>query len=377
MGYTASGLYFLFFLWLPQQPVGQPASANDVYRYTLPNAEVVINADTGSIFPAMIKGFNELGQQSFVKQRSRGESVLSGYEQAKRNMNNTLNMIKMMGNIDPTKDIRWVTFSLRLKDINRGKIDMLAAFGGKFPAQMPAKIERATTKKIMRNGTIWLSEGKERPSIALTNQGILLFGKKNILLPMMKRAPRHAKLAKVAMTQHTKDAFISGAINIQHSKLKQKAIKEMIPPFRPLVNFAGSLAFSLRYDGLTIGVTSKNGRMLRRYKTLLDGAGDSLLAMEIFMRGAFKTLDGLIDPKDAKLYDSNLGNLVKDKRSLMKYIRSYKPFTQNPSYKVSIDGRQRMALLHYKGSRYVGLFLPLVSIIADGGPRMFRQMGFR
>ncbi len=350
----------MMLLWLPSSPVGQPATPAKVFRYVPAQANITVGVDVGSLTTSTMRGLIDLGQQSFIK---RSKVLSARYSQINQGMQRVLQVAKMMGGLDPIRDIRYVTASA---EIVLGKQPRwVVAVGGNLRKQLVQRMAlgaRAAGPRQLANGQLYASTRRGNPSFGWTKDDVLLVGSGALLEQLLKRRPRPTKLARLAMSQYDGQTLSTAAIRPGRGQMRKRIIRRM-PAF--LHNLGGSLdsvVLSIRYDGLRLALAGNNGRVLARYRKLLDGAGDYLAAAELIARGSLKVGDGLVDPRDAKLLPPKLRALAANKDALLRYIRRHVPLSNTPHHSTSIDNRRRMAKLSYKGSRYAGLVPALTAV---------------
>jgi hypothetical protein len=353
-------LMLMMLLWLPSSPVGQPATPTTVFRYVPAQANMTVGVDVGSLTTSAMRGFIDLGQQPFIK---RSRDLSRRYAQVNRAVQRGLQVMKMMGNLDPIRDVRYLTASARVEP---GKRPLwVVAVGGNLKAQLVERMAlgaRAAGPTQLANGRLYASTRRGRPSFGWTKDDVLLVGSEPLLKQLLRRKPRPSKLARLAMSQYDGQTMFTAALRPGRGQARKRLTRSM-PPF--LRNLGGSLdgmAFSLRYDGLRLALAGTNGRVLARFRKLLDGGGDYLAAAELIARGSLKVGDGLLSPQDARLLPRRLRALATNKTQLLRYLRRYVPLNKNPSHTTSIDARRRLAKLNYKGSRYAGL-IPVLGMV--------------
>lgn len=366
-------LIMMLMLWLPMQPAGQPAPAQTVFRYVPAQANATVTLDAGSLTASALRGFRDLGKQTFVK----GTPALAQrYAQMEQMLARGLKMVQLFGGVDPFKDLRWVTLSLAVGQ--PGRPDFVVATAGQLQAALAERIAtamRAGAAEALPNGTLYVSTRGSQPSVAWTKDDVLLIGTESLLRTLLKRQPRPTKLARLAQSQHDGQSYCTVAVHLDRKR--SKAILPHLPPmFRTLGNSFEGMVLSLRYDGLKLGLAATNGRVLQRYRTLLDGAGSYLIAAEHVARGSLKIGDGLLSPQDARYLPIGLLRaFASNKRELLRYLRRYVPLKTTPSHSTRIDAKRRMAILTYRGSRYTGL-VPLfgsIGLLASAKMQMQRR----
>ena len=360
MPISPAELIMLLFLWLPGQQQGQPANAQTVFRYVPARADITVSLDAGSWTASAMKGFKGLGQEAFIR---RSPKFSQAFKKADRAIQQGLVMLKLMGHFDPMQDLRWITMSV---DLSARPPKMLVAAGGSFQPTLVERIAAARGAKAKRlpNGRLFPASRPKKPSLGWTNDDVLLIGDRSLMEPLLRRKPRPTKLARLAMSLHDGRSFLTAAMRPKNVFAK-KALRSELPRFLlPLSDSLQGIAMALRYDGLRLAFAGRNGRVLGRYRQILDGVGDYLAGAERLARGSLKIGDGLVVPQDARFFPRTLQPLVTHKAAVLRYVRRHVALAASPSHRVAIDGRHRLVTLTYNGSRYAGL-VPLFGVVGS------------
>jgi|GEM_PF-5543400 hypothetical protein len=347
---------FLFLGGMPQGPTGQPAGAAEVLRYVPAKAQMVATVDLGSVLPAALAGFRAMENEPFLKD---DERLQRDYKKFQQELDRGLKMASAMMQIDPTKDLRYATFSVVFGK-EKEKPLWMASVGGNLRlefAEQLASMMRTEDDQPLGQGHFYEAKSERKPSLGFTDDGVLLAGSAKLVKAALKKKRKKPSSIVKLMTSQYDDKSIATA-GFHPNAIRKLAVKaEKALPIAKQVN---GLYAAMRYSGSRLVIRGKSKKSTSQFRQVLDGWGLMMTGTELLLRGGLEIGQAVIAGKPNKKVPAPLRIMTKHRKTLLRYITRHLP-AKPPTHSVSVQPRQRLITLDYQGSSLLGSIPLLIS----------------
>jgi hypothetical protein len=311
-------------------PNPRAPTADAALAYALPDADIVVHVDAQALIPGNYKLLTDLPNNPQIKA---SPELAKAVREIVLNAEGARGIAKTTTGIDITTDVFDATLFIRI--VPGHDPDAVGAVHGKFSPQVIDKLGKMTGGNVSKIGGGTVAEIDARNAVALTKDGVLLGGSKQLVKDRLAdgwKAPPHGQgttLAYAADVIAQKPVF---AVAFTMSQTARKEASDALGKnfMSDLIQRHKAATFAVFGDGLgwTWVDTSKAG--LDSMSQISDGVVDLLRAAQIAPRGFAKIALGAID--SYKGTNKQVDDLIAHKADLMKLVTT---FTGDGQFKVS------------------------------------------
>jgi hypothetical protein len=305
-------------------PNTKPPTADASLEYAIADADVVVHFDATSVIPGNYRKLVDLPEQPQIKQSPELAKIV---RKAVTEVDSARGLVKTMTGIDITSDIADATMFLQVKAGGRDP-DSLVAIHGKFSVGELDKIATLVKKPVvkLKTGAAWL-EVDAKNAVAMTADGVLLFGQRDLLAARTKpdwKMPSHASGTSLG---YAADMLAGHPVFGVSVALSPSARDTAVAVISGESSFAADLvrrgkawSFALYHDGIgwTWYDTTKPG--LDAMTEMSNGLVEILRAGQIAPRGFAKIAFGALESYRS---DPHVAQLLDHKADVVKVVDAY------------------------------------------------------
>ncbi|MGE0550891.1 MAG: hypothetical protein AB7O24_07940 [Kofleriaceae bacterium] len=314
------------------QPNPKAPTADQALHYALPDADVIVQLDAGSIIPANYKVLTNLPNQPQIKASPELSRMV---RKAIGEVEGARSLAKLASGIDVATDVNDGTLFLQFVP-NRDP-NVVAVAHGKFSTAIIDRIAGTAKLPVARVGTAMMVE-IEGGAIAVTKAGTLLAGRpaqlvKDRLADTWKPPTRAAgtNLAFAAEAINAKPVF--SIIVTPSAALRKEASAELgKTAVSDLIARGKQAAISLYHDGIGWTWIDRTKAGIESVALMSEGMMDLFKASQVAPRGFAKLLLGGLE--SYKGTNKQIDEVLRRKADVMKLITAY---TGDGNFRVQID----------------------------------------
>lgn len=337
-------------------------------EYAIPDPDLVSHVDAGSFVPNNYATLQHLADQPAIKS---SPELVDIVKQVVAQAEDMRAQAKAMTGLDLATDINDATIFLKFVP-GHERPDFVAEVHGNFSAAMLDKLaQQMMHKPALKIGSgVLVETGPDTPAIAVTGNGVLLAGQKNLLADRLSpkwHAPSHAANTPLAYIADTisNHAVLSVSLTLSNAAKAEIQKKHFHPGDK---NFATDLlargrgaSLALYHDGMGIVWQDATKVGADDMAQMLDGLVDLMRAAQIAPRGFAKIMFGALDSYKG---NKQVDELIRHKADLVKIMDNY---TGDGSFQVKRETVNNRASVRMTGKSLsevvpLGVVLPLFGL---------------
>jgi hypothetical protein len=342
-------------------------TADQALQYAMPDADIIVHFDAGSVIPNNYKVLTNLQNQPAIKAQP---ELAKAVRKAVAEVDGPRGLVKQMTGIDLTTDVSDATAFLQF--VPQHDPNMLVSVHGKFTTATIDKLAKLTGKgSVKAAGGAWVDTG-DGNAVAVTRGGVLLGGTATLVKDRMVdgwKAPAltSGTLQGVAEIIGQKPVF-AVAMALSQTARTELLTKHSAPGQKPDQNFLTDIikrhkfvGFAIYRDGIgwTWADSTKAG--LDAMSQVSDGTIDILRAAQIAPRGFAKIVMGALESYRG---NKQVDELIKHKADIWKLVETYSGDGQFKAA-VSSDARSLKLSVRLTG-KSLSEVLPLGGLLPFG-----------
>jgi len=306
-------------------------------QYAVADADLAVHLDAASVVPGNYRLLSQLADQPQIKASPELSKLV---RQAIGEIEGARGMAKMMTSIDVTTDIADATGLFRI--VPGSDPSFVIAVHGKFSAQTLDKIAAMAGKSAARLGAGTIVElGPGDPAIALTKDGVMLFGTTNLVRDRLAdgwKPPSHDAGTSLGYLADAIKAKPVLAVVLTMSAAARREALTHLGGGSPqgfaadVITRHKAAAFSIFHDGIGFTWVDSSPAGVDAMELIVSGVLDMLRAAQIAPRGIAKITMGALD--SYRGVSAQVDDLIKHKADIMKIVETY---TGDGGFKVAID----------------------------------------
>jgi hypothetical protein len=326
------------------QPNPKAPTVDAVMQYAMPDADIVVHFDIGSVVPGNYKIISHLAEDPRIKASPEIAKVIS---EGVAQLEGGRGLVKQMTGLDVTTDINDATLFVRFASAHEPI--MLSEVHGNFTPVLLEKIAKMQGGKTVKVGNATeLDAGGQ--TLAITQGGVLLAGSTALVnerLAAAWKAPTHAAGTTLGATADLiagKPVF--GMVVALAAPARTAAIDAV-----GRTNFVGDLlsrhklaALGIFHDGIGWTWTDSTKAGYDSMATISEGTLELFRAGQLAPRAIGKIVIGGLESYRA---DPRVAQLLDHKDDLMKLVSA---FTGDGSFKQQIDRDPKTLTLHVRAT---------------------------
>jgi hypothetical protein len=303
----------------PNAPTGDQA-----LQYAMPDADIVVHFDAGSVIPNNYKVLKNLQNQPQIKA---SPELSKAVRKMVAEIDGPRGLAQQMVGIDLTTDVSDATAFLKLNP-NGADPTLLVSVHGKFKVDTVDKIGKMSGGKasIKVAGGAWVDAG-DGMAIAVTKNGMLLAGTSTVIKDRMVDNFKAPAFTNTAMS-NVKELLDQKPVFAVAVAMSQTARNEALAKNGKDQNFLTDIvkrhkfaAFAVFKDGAGWWWVDSNKAGLDSMTQMSDGFIDVLRAAQIAPRGFAKIALGGLDSYRGT--SKQVDDLIRHKADIWKIVDSY------------------------------------------------------
>jgi hypothetical protein len=346
-----------------------PPTADQALAYAMADADLVVHVDAASIIPGNYKLLQQLAGQPQIK----GSPELAGsVRELVGQLEDGRTALAAASGLDITTDLRDATGFVKLAAHGA---TFVVEVHGRFTADNLDRIAAADHHPATALAGGRVIDGKaDDPSLALTKDGVLLVGTKQLVHDRLAagwQPPSHAAGTKLGYAAEVIAGQPVFALVATLSPASRKLVLDKLAGqggaqgktfATDVITRHKAAAVSIFHDGIGWTWTDSTAAGLDDMEQVSSGMIDLLRASQVAPRGLAKIAFGAIDSYRGR--DRQLDDLIKHKGELMQVIDSY---TGDGSFKVTSEKNVKALKLTVRATgRTVSEVLPLGVVVPLG-----------
>lgn len=303
----------------PNAPTGDQA-----LQYAMPDADIVVHFDAGSVIPNNYKVLKNLQNQPQIKA---SPELSKAVRKMVAEIDGPRGLAQQMVGIDLTTDVSDATAFLKLNP-NGADPTLLVSVHGKFKVDTVDKIGKMSGGKasIKVAGGAWVDAG-DGMAIAVTKNGMLLAGTSSLIKDRMVDNYKATAFTNAAMS-NVKELLDQKPVFAVAIAMSQTARNEALSKQGKDQNFLTDMvkrhkfaAFAVFKDGAGWWWVDSNKAGLDSMTQMSDGFIDVLRAAQIAPRGFAKIALGGLDSYRGT--SKQVDDLIRNKANIWKIVDTY------------------------------------------------------
>jgi hypothetical protein len=342
------------------------ATADQALQYAMAAPDVAVHVDVASLVPGNYKLLGQLADQPQIKASPELQAMV---RRAVSETEGGRSVAKMMTDIDVVSDIYDATGFFQI--VPHADPTFVVAVHGKFSPSNLDKIAKLTGKAAVKLGSgSFVDSGSTEPAIALTKDGVMLFGTPDLLRARLDdgwKPPGHDASTNLG---YLAEAIAAKPVFAVVLTMSTAARGEVVARFAKQ-NFATDMisrhkaaGFSVFHDGIGWTWVDSTSAGLDSMELVSNGLLDVLRAAQIAPRGIAKITMGALDSYRGT--SAQIDDLIKHKVDIQKILEAY---TGDGNFKVKSDKNVKALRLTVRATGKsisevlpVGLLIPAAAI---------------
>lgn len=316
----------------------RPPTVDASLEYAIPEADVVLHLDAASIIPGNYRKLAALPDDPQIKA---SPELSRAVRQVVTEVDSARGLVKTMSGIDLATDVADATAFVRVKRMD-GDADGVVAVHGKFTAATIDKIAGMSHKTASKVGAASYVEVDNQNVLALTGNGVLVFGSKDLVVARLQpgyKGPGHApgsSLGYAAEMLAGKPVFgISVTLSQAGRDAALKGLGQGTNLATDLVRRGKNGWFALYHDGIGWSWADSTPNGLEAMTEMSNGLVDLLRAGQIAPRGVAKIFFGVVDSYRGT---READQVIQHKAELMKLVDTY---IGDGTFKAKVDADKK------------------------------------
>ncbi|MBA3542637.1 MAG: hypothetical protein H0T79_23680 [Deltaproteobacteria bacterium] len=314
------------------------ATADQALEYAIPDADVVMHFDAGSVIPNNYKLLTQLADQPQIKASPELSSMV---RKAVNEVEGARGLAKSMTGIDLATDINDGT--MFLKFVPQGEPTVVLSVHGKFSTATVDKIAGMTKKTVTKVGSGAMVDIDSNSAVGVTRTGTMIVGQPAVIKDRLADTwkaparPANSNLAYAAEVLASKPVY--AVVLTMSAAARAEAIKKIgnAPNFlTDIIQRHKVASFSLHRDGIGWTWIDNSKAGLEQIATMSEGTIELLRAAQIAPRAIAKLAMGGLESYRGT--DKRIDELLRQKASLLKIMDS---FSGDGSFKSAVDKNAR------------------------------------
>lgn len=351
----------------PNAPTGDQA-----LQYAMPDADIVVHFDAGSVIPNNYKVLKNLQNQPQIKA---SPELSKAVRKMVAEVDGPRGLAQQMVGIDLTTDVSDATAFVKINP-NGADPNLLVSLHGKFKVDTVDKIGKMSGGKasVKVAGGAWVDAG-DGMAIAVTKNGMLLAGTSSLIKDRMVDNYKASAFTNGAMA-NVKELLDQKPVFAVAIAMSQTARNEALSKHGKDQNFLTDIvkrhkfaAFAMFKDGAGWWWVDSNKQGLDSMQQVSDGVVDVLRAAQIAPRGFAKIALGALDSYRGT--NKQVDDLIRHKADIWKIVDSY---TGDGQFKAATSADPKSLKLSVRlTGRSLSEVLPIGALIPLGAIGYFER----